>query len=372
MALPPLADAAVPTCGGEPATIVATNDGDPIQGTPGDDVIVGTVGSDEIHGGGGSDRICGMAGDDELYGDDGDDLLYGAGGDDLLDDGAGNDQAFGGTGWDTFTAGAGDDVMIGGPDSEDASIQNAVDYSNSTAPVVIDLRADSATGFGDDLVKHIWSATGSPFDDAISGTRVADTLAGGCGNDQLYGMRGDDLLFGSFDDGGPVCDSLMSRDDDGIYGGPGNDLFRGEYSQHIGTDTLLGGTGDDILSSNGGRESFYGGDGTDTLSAVLLRDAGASLHIDLAEGSYTIGENSGQVSYVEDVVGSLVDDIIRGDDQPNLLVGSDGADRLFGRGGGDILRGDSRRLQDENWSDVAFGDAGTDNCRAEIKKSCEQ
>jgi Ca2+-binding RTX toxin-like protein len=367
--MPHPASAADQTCAGETATIVADSYGDTIQGTAGNDVIVGGEGPDEIHGGGGNDKICGGAGGDELYGEDGDDVLYGESGDDLLDDGAGNDQAFGGTGDDAFTAGAGDDVMIGGPDSEPSTTQNSVDYSNSTAPVVIDLREDSATGYGDDLVKHIWAATGSNYDDAIIGTPVTDSLYGGCGNDQLYGKGGKDWLFGSFDDG-PACNGLTSTDDDGIYGGAGDDIFRGENSGNIGTDTLLGGSGDDLLSSNGGRERFYGGDGHDTFSALLL--SGSSLHLDLAAGTYTIGDNTGEVGDVEEVVGTQDNDILRGDGEANVFIGGDGADRVYGLGGNDTLRGDRVRGQSAQWSDVAFGGSGTDSCRAEVKKSCER
>jgi Ca2+-binding RTX toxin-like protein len=48
----------VPTCQGEPATIVATGTG-PTSGTDGSDVIVGTTGADTIYGLGGDDLICG-------------------------------------------------------------------------------------------------------------------------------------------------------------------------------------------------------------------------------------------------------------------------------------------------------------------------
>src|SRR5581483_534259 len=58
------AQAATPTCFGQPATIVATNPhGEVITGTDGHDVIVGSPGPDTIYGRGGDDLICGMGGD---------------------------------------------------------------------------------------------------------------------------------------------------------------------------------------------------------------------------------------------------------------------------------------------------------------------
>ncbi|MCA1680355.1 MAG: hypothetical protein LC777_16080 [Actinobacteria bacterium] len=75
-----MADAAVPKCLGERATIVGTARSDRLIGTSGHDVIVGRAGSDLIFGGGGDDRICGNRGYDSLYGENGDDLISGGAG----------------------------------------------------------------------------------------------------------------------------------------------------------------------------------------------------------------------------------------------------------------------------------------------------
>jgi len=71
------AAAAVPTCQGQVATIVGTNQADVLIGTPNRDVIVGLDGRDTIRGGGGDDLLCGNGDDDWLVGGAGADVLNG-------------------------------------------------------------------------------------------------------------------------------------------------------------------------------------------------------------------------------------------------------------------------------------------------------
>jgi len=101
------ADAAVPTCFGEAATIVGTPDPDVLVGTSGSDVIVGREGDDVIQGGGGNDFLCGGAGADSLVGSAGTDTLLGGLDDDVLNGGFGDDTLRGGRGTDTCLQGPG-------------------------------------------------------------------------------------------------------------------------------------------------------------------------------------------------------------------------------------------------------------------------
>ncbi len=119
-------------CDGVLASIVGTDAGETIHGTPGVDVIVGLKGRDEIYGHGGDDLICSGSGSDTVYGGDGGDvvfggkkkdkliggpgpdLLVGQGGGDKLNGKGGDDQLFGGPGGDTLLGKGGDDYLDGG------------------------------------------------------------------------------------------------------------------------------------------------------------------------------------------------------------------------------------------------------------------
>ena len=81
------AEARVPKCAGQKATIVGTNGDDRLAGTNGRDVVVARGGDDVVRGFGGDDLLCGNAGADVLEGGRGADALYG--GDDRLGDDVG-------------------------------------------------------------------------------------------------------------------------------------------------------------------------------------------------------------------------------------------------------------------------------------------
>ncbi|MEO9750868.1 MAG: calcium-binding protein, partial [Marinobacter sp.] len=94
-------------------------------------------------------------------------------------------------------------------------------------------------------------------DDPGTNKGAADTLYGGQGNDLVYGNQGDDDLYGNLGD-----DTLYGGDGlDIVYGNQGNDLVVG----NDGWDTLYGGSGDDIVYGNQGRDDVFGNDGNDTV-----------------------------------------------------------------------------------------------------------
>lgn len=83
-----------------------------------------------------------------------------------------------------------------------------------------------------------------------TGNEVRDILIGGTGNDVISTLKGDDYAFG--DEGNDI-----------LYGGTGrNQLFGG-----TGNDTIYGGDGDDFLLDGLGRDTLYGGAGNDTIIA---------------------------------------------------------------------------------------------------------
>ena len=83
--------------------LVATDNGETLNGQGG---------NDGVYGGAGNDTLYGDNGNDHLIGGDGDDILYGGAGNDVLNGGAGDDKLYGGAGNDWLIGGEGEDIFI--------------------------------------------------------------------------------------------------------------------------------------------------------------------------------------------------------------------------------------------------------------------
>lgn len=123
--------------------------------------------------------------------------------------------------------------------------------------------------------------------------------------------------------------------DDVVNAGAGADIVHGGD----GIDALSGGTGNDFLDGGLGADSLDGGQGNDT--ATYENSAtGVTATLDAGLGVLNTNEAVGDTYVnIENLKGSLFDDILIGDAQSNVLTGSDGNDMLVGRGNGDTLDG---------------------------------
>ena len=362
-----MAEAAVPTCNGKPATIVGTAKDDTLIGTNGPDVIVGLGGLDVIEGRGGADVICGGATrHKEIDGDDVYQQLSGGEGDDQVFGGPGVDEVYGEGGADLLVGGGGDDFVSGGR--------------------------------GADTVR------GGPGADLLGGDEDTDRVYGEAGADYLSDFQGANLL-----DGGAGDDNLSSGPgDEVIRGGPGRDvasyvelLSAGSFSSHcnaitadlsrgtahgtgFGTDTLqtvenvFTGGGNDALIGDGNANVFYTGgypcdersphdsvDGRGGADRITFDtentefgSAPGPVRVDLAAHTAR-WDNQGSphpivvtLRSIENVTGTEYPDVIAGDALANGLVGGSdfagrgdvirgrgGADRISGRAGNDTLYG---------------------------------
>ena len=292
--------------------------GDDIPGTDGNDKLFGTEKGEKISGGEGSDSIYAMAGDD------------------TLDGGPGNDLLVGGPGADTLMGGEGNDT---------------ISYAHSEAGVTINLADGTAArgnAIGDTLGDAIENVIGSGYDDALTGSKVANSLWGMGGNDELDGLRHDDNLYGG------------SGDDD-LDGGRGD-------------DTLEGGPGADVLT---------GGDGSDTASyAGSTMGVTVRLHTSSARGGDAKGDTFGatvtatymnmddeevevMLPDIMHLTGSANADILAGDFRNNTIKGGDGDDKIFGGPNpGNVSMTDvpsnADTLMGEGGNDRIFGGAGND------------
>lgn len=240
-----------PRCGWMEATII---------GTPGDDVLVGTPGDDAILGRGGDDVIIGLGGDDALCGGKGKDVLRGGDGRDHLEDGRGADRLRGGRGDDWLYPGRGDDLVTGGPG------RDSVNYQGARRGVTVDLRAGLASGWGRDEITSVLDITGSHLGDVLLGDEDRNVIYGDSDSptamrqgragdateaDVIRGRGGDDLLI-----------SIGSDPGNRLYGGPGDDVIKGQV---LGGEWLYGGAGNDRLEATLGDDHLYGGPGNDRL-----------------------------------------------------------------------------------------------------------
>ncbi|HEX5769360.1 MAG TPA: calcium-binding protein [Nocardioidaceae bacterium] len=190
---------------------------------------------------------------------------------------------------------------------------------------------------------------GTPGPDRLVGTAANDVVCGGGGDDLLIGRGGADRLLGGGGDdhliGGAGRDVLRGGDgDDKVEGGRHDDRLEGDAHD----DLLLGGYGADVQS---------GGDGVDTVSyegrkrgvvagpggtrndgvpgeedAIWWRDVE---HLVGGDGSDLLTSFTNSRS----VTGGRGDDVLRGLQWGDRLLGGVGADRLYGGLARDTLLG---------------------------------
>jgi Ca2+-binding RTX toxin-like protein len=327
----------------------------------------------------GFENITGSSGNDILIGDAGNNIIFGYIGDDIIDGGAGADEISGSSGVSTVT------------------------YVNSNAAVqvvIVDGFVITQVSTGDasgDKLTFIQNITGSAFGDTLTGSASANVLNGGAGNDRIDGGAGNDMLYGG--DGNDFFD--VSTGQDSFDGGAGFDTLyyytsttgitvdlstnlvsRGEaqgdiisgietvYGSFAGDSILTGDANDNSLYVYGALNKAYGGAGNDTIlsgTGADILDGGAGtdlLHyyysvlgvtISLASNSSTGGDATGdQIIGFENVYGSNTGgDNIAGDGNNNSIWGFGGDDILGGGAGNDVLYG-------LDGNDTINGGAGND------------
>ena len=278
-----------------------------IFGRGGDDIITGSdfqdllaVNQGSRFGGLGGDSLLGGAGNDIIYGGGGDDLIYGDSG--SFSDDSGDDQLYGGDGNDFLRGGPGVDYFDGGDGFDRISLFQL----NATEAAVASLKDGVIynDGFGNTeyFVSIEGLGLGTPFADTFEGDNGENYFLVGIG-DTLEALGGDDFIQLS---GAPAL----------IDGGSGTDTITTFL-----TDITVG---------------DLDGDGfPDTLTAT----SGVIVDLSLKSGQIVDDGfgNSGDLVKVENIGGSILDDIITGDNKANELTGLAGADILTGGKGRDVF-----------------------------------
>lgn len=176
---------------------------------------------------------------------------------------------------------------------------------------------------------------GGDGDDTYHAGEGIDTIDGGAGSDWVdFSGRLDPVVF-NLEDGYALSGyrfDLISIEN--AIGSEQNDRFSGSSA----ANHLKGLGGDDFfVGSWGGRDVYDGGAGTDTLNYAADR---GGVNVSLLAGKGWTGQASDDVLiFIENLIGSVADDILTGDHGDNRIEGQTGSDTLIGNAGDDILIG---------------------------------
>jgi Ca2+-binding RTX toxin-like protein len=210
---------------------------------------------------------------------------------DTINGGAGNDTVNGGRGNDVIDGGTGNDLLV-----VDYSSNTFTGTANFRGGMIFDGRSgsgspltyfDSLGGFDSFSFSGIerFDITGTAANDAILTGAGDDTLAGGAGNDFLNagaglfaidGGLGEDTLGADFSAlatgvtlsgaAGTLANGSSYSGIEALYaiGSSGNDRL--ESGSLTGSDSIIGGAGDDTINGGRGKDiMFDGGTGNDLL-----------------------------------------------------------------------------------------------------------
>ena len=250
-----------------------------VRGTDGNDTVNSGGGIASIYSetetfymGAGNDTVKAGSGNDTIYGEEGNDYLYGGDGDDTLIGGTGNDYMNGGNGADTYIIGAGDgNDTIYNYDTTADKLKDRIVFGEGIRPEDIELRrwgadlyiTNTATGqvtkiqneysgnaYGLSRIEFadgtVWDAQEFMERTVVRGTDGDDTVNGGGNINSIYSES--ETFY-------------MGDGNDTVKAGNGNDTVYGE----TGDDSLYGGAGDDTLVGGDGNDTVYGENGDDTL-----------------------------------------------------------------------------------------------------------
>ena len=227
----------------------------------------------------------------------------------------GNDKMTGSAADETFSPLTGVNIVSGGSGYDTLSYNFlAAPTDGLSAGVTVDLAAGWARVDAQSTISGIEAVNGSAWDDVLMGYSGANLLMGLDGNDALDGRGGNDEL----------------------HGGKGDDILVGGD----GADILNGGDGADILDGGAGIDTVSYASASTSIAVSLLRGAGYNPIINDVPVS-SLASNGDSLLNVENIVGSLYDDILVGSDGINVIEGRNGDDTINGCDGNDTIYGDT-------------------------------
>jgi Ca2+-binding RTX toxin-like protein len=372
---------------------VLTGSADEVDGNGLDNTITGNAGlTNTLSGHDGNDKLNGGTFSDQLFGGAGNDTLVA--GDNLsdslstLDGGAGNDTLTGGKGNDQFIVdSAGDKVIetvksMGVGFNDEDEVVASINFSLASLANIERLTFNAFGDFkgtGNAAANRITAVAG---DNVLDGGAGNDELAGGDGNDTLIGGTGIDTFDGGADndtyvlddfaefgnitelDGSDTIKSSLLFDESGfvtgvenyVYTGTGKFVFNG--SLLTGIESVTGGSGSDTLTANAAGTRLDGGGGADSLvggaggDVFVVDNVGDKISDSGGVNTLIINRSIDLTTPLSKATDQQFVGVIRhvtltgtaalnatGDLEINGLYGNDGANKLDGVAGKDILVG---------------------------------
>jgi serralysin len=351
------------TLSGAALNAIGNNLDNRLVGTAGNNFLDGRAGADKMDGGGGNDTYVIDNLGDEITDASGTDLVMtyinhnlGATIENLRLMGT---NALNGTGnaLNNFVwANIGDNVVDGGSENAALGLKgDTLSYEfGATSGITLDLGLtgeQSTGGSGTDTVINFENLTGSNYNDLLSGNAGANILDG------LGGV--DTVSYASATASVTVDLSAQTA----VSGGVVDTILNFE--------NITGSSYDDIMVGDLRRNAFDGGNGSDTVSYQNVAAGAGGVVADLtivgAQNTHAAGYDTfvrvGNTtrSSIENLTGSVNNDVLTGDAYNNALNGSSGDDSLYGGNGADVLTGGAGNdlINGGTGSDTAIF-AGTD------------
>ncbi len=275
--------------------------------------------------------------DDLNYRDAGGSLVW------VLDTTPNGNTILAGTGDDTINGGLGQDIIDGGD--------------------------------GNDII------AGSDGDDTIDGGDGADAIDGGDGDDEIDAGDGDDTVTAHQDGGDDIYEggagddtldlAIVTQDitlDLTVVAGGFSDLdfSGGEQDKISGFETIISGSGNDVLTGDDTDNTFYGGEGDDVLDggglgddyldggdgsdSISFQSAGSGitmdLNADLAGNVINVGTGNKTIVDIENITATDHVDTITTSNEDNIVSGAGGADVFYDGGGNDTIDGGFNGVDD--------------------------
>ncbi|KZL23318.1 Hemolysin, plasmid [Pseudovibrio sp. WM33] len=241
-----------------------------VEATASHDRLVGGKSSDTIHADKGNDYIFGSDGNDTLYGDEGEDEVRGGNGDDTLYGGSGNDHLVGGDGVDTLDGGTDNDLLEGGK-GNDIYLWGAGDGNDT-------IKEES--GYGSDRLKLkelnaddivLTQSLENPRDLIVTIKTTGESITLIQSYRENAAGRSEGVNYLEFADG-TTWDQNTMRANTTLVGTASADIIVGDdyYGERI--DGLAG---DDLMTGNGGSDTFIFEGESFGHDAILDFEAGA-------------------------------------------------------------------------------------------------